>query len=264
MYATSENWKMRWFRFIEIPIQISITSTKIRLLHQVWQKFIQGPTFLSWTHSPPKLLEHFSEWLRMMSFYLVFWYHLIWLLRSSWIVLKRNQLEVLLNFQLLASGVPLKAMTAVQAGFMGKARLLNLGVADVGTANEESYYFHWKFGMWHVVPVVPDFSTNSCIITNITAIIVTLLQPNASPFHPFPMPLAGSCWNSTGISCGHVPWHGYWLLATQGPQSMAILRFHPIRCVLGRDSYTLNRSQEAWFNLFHVQISYDQILYLPN
>lgn len=115
-----------------------------------------------------------------------------------------------------------------------------------------------------VVPVVPDFSTNSCIITNITAIIVTLLQPNASPFHPFPMPLAGSCWNSTGISCGHVPWHGYWLLATQGRQSMAILRFHPIRCVLGRDSYTLNRSQEAWFNLFHVQISCDQILYLPN
>jgi len=61
-------------------------------------------------------------------------------------MLKRNQLEVLLNFQLLASGVPLKAMTAVQAGFMGKAQLLNLGVADVGTANEESSYFHWKFG----------------------------------------------------------------------------------------------------------------------
>lgn len=41
-------------------------------------------------------------------------------------MLKRNQLEVLLNLQLLASGVPLKAMTAVQAGFMGKAQLLNL------------------------------------------------------------------------------------------------------------------------------------------
>lgn len=31
-------------------------------------------------------------------------------------------LEVLLNLQLLASGVPLKAVTAVQAGFMGKAK----------------------------------------------------------------------------------------------------------------------------------------------
>lgn len=43
----------------------------------------------------------------------------------SWFAASRARIlvQVLLNLQLLASGVPLKAMTAVQAGFMGKVRL---------------------------------------------------------------------------------------------------------------------------------------------
>eukprot|EP00434_Breviolum_minutum_P015940 symbB.v1.2.014051.t1/scaffold1013.1/size144304/5 len=40
-------------------------------------------------------------------------------------------MQVLLNFQLLASGVPLKAMTAVQAGFMGKVAVGTLLASPV-------------------------------------------------------------------------------------------------------------------------------------
>ena len=94
-------------------------------------------------------------------------------------MLKRNQLEVLLNLQLLASGVPLKAMTAVQAGFMGKALLLNLGVAEKRHSPiEEHPIFIGNFGMlYQLYP----------ILVQTVASLQTLLQVLSPYSNPTPL-----------------------------------------------------------------------------
>ena len=165
-------------------------------------------------------------------------------------MLKRNQLEVLLNLQLLASGVPLKAMTAVQAGFMGKARLLNLGVVEKRHSPIEDHpIFIGNFGMlYQLYPILVQ--TVASLHTLLQVLSLTLLHPNALsiPFLCHWQVAVGTLLASPVVMFLGMG-TGYWLHKDGNPWPFCA----SIQSVVSwescwRDWYTMNRSQEAWCN----------------